>query len=380
MTAIFPAPIVANDRFSEVPPLRGRVVLQWHLTERCNLRCAHCYQEGGAGEELPFRDLLRILAQFKELVGWLGEEAEPFPVKGQINVSGGEPFLRNDFFDLLSAFHAERDWLSFAILTNGTYIDDGIARSLRGLDAVFVQVSMEGGKETNDAIRGAGAYDRTIEALRCLIRERVPSSISFTAHRDNFREFPRVVQLGCELGVGKVWADRLIPCGSGSSLGDKTLTPEETREFFEIMYQARSEAARVPGKTAVSLERALQFLVGGGVPYRCAAGKNLVTVLPNGDLLPCRRMPIRVGNLLDTPLLDLYRNDPLFLALRDQGTSDGKCGRCTFSDQCRGGLRSYAITGDPFRRDPGCWRPAAIDISGRDAGGKPEPLPECIPA
>jgi radical SAM protein with 4Fe4S-binding SPASM domain len=303
--------------------------------------------------------MLRILSQFREFLAWLAEESRPFPLKGQINVSGGEPFLREDFLDLLAAFHAERNWLSFAILTNGTYIDEEMARRLRGLNPEFVQISLEGGEGTNDFIRGAGSWRRSIEALRCLVREGIVTSISFTAHRDNFREFPRVVQLACDMGVNRVWADRLIPCGSGSSLGDRLLTQAETKEFFEIMCRARFEAAKNPGKTVVSLHRALQFLVGGGVPYRCAAGETLLTVQPNGDLLPCRRMPIRVGNLLETPLIDLYRDVPLLRDLRVRGKVDEACRRCAFSEMCRGGLRclSYAMTGDPFHRDPGCWRP-----------------------
>ena len=106
------------------------------------------------------------------------------------------------------------------------------------------------------------------------------------------------------------------------------------------------------------MHRALQFLVGGGRPYHCLAGDRLVTVLPNGDLYPCRRMPICVGNVMETPLIDLYYESSLFKALRNKDRISAGCETCPFWKECRGGLRclSYAVTGDPFNADPGCWR------------------------
>jgi radical SAM protein with 4Fe4S-binding SPASM domain len=103
--------------------------------------------------------------------------------------------------------------------------------------------------------------------------------------------------------------------------------------------------------------RALQFLVAGERPYRCRAGDSLITVMPNGDVYPCRRMPILVGNLMETPLAELYYRSDVFRALRDsQRVSDG-CDVCRYAGVCRGGARcvSYAMTGDPFTADPGCW-------------------------
>jgi radical SAM protein with 4Fe4S-binding SPASM domain len=336
------------------------LLLQWHVTERCNRRCAHCYQEGYSGEELPFPDLIRVLEQFKNLLRSRSSEARGFPVPGHVTVTGGEPFVRRDFLNLLELLASDRARYSFAILTNGSFIDEKMARRLRRLGPAFVQVSIEGSRATHDAIRGPGDFDRTLSALKNLVRERIRTLISFTAHRANFRDFGEVARLGRRLRVSRVWADRLIPRGAGAENG--ALTPTETREFFEIMHRARTEAARSWfGRTEVSMRRALQFLVGGGAPYRCAAGDTLVTVQPNGDLVPCRRMPIRVGNLMETPLVELYQESDLFRALRDRDQVSDGCHGCFHAGTCRGGLKclSYATTGDPFRIDPGCWRGSA---------------------
>lgn len=340
------------------PQKPRHLVLQWHITERCNWRCTHCYQEDYSEQELRFRELSEVVEQFKALLDQLSREPPPFRVTASIHVSGGEPFIRKDFLDLLEVFSANKEHFSFAILTNGSLIDAAMARRLRELGPAYVQVSLEGTKETNDQIRGPGAFDKTVSALEHLVRERIRSVISFTAHRGNYIEFPEVARLGRQLGVSRVWADRLIPWGSGSTLGEELFSPQETREFFKIMYSAHNEAARNFCRTEVYMHRALQFLIGGGEPYRCAGGNTLVTVQPNGDLYPCRRMPIRVGNVMETPLADLYYNSELFQTLRDPDRISVGCEECTFARKCRGGLKclSYAVTGDPFNADPGCWR------------------------
>jgi len=332
--------------------------MQWHLTERCNLRCAHCYQSSYQADELPLPDLLRILHQYTELLARWSRQVKSGPVRGHITVTGGEPFVRRDFLDLLGVFREQRQHYSFAILTNGSFMDASMARRLRKLAPAFVQVSIEGSRQTHDNIRGEGNFDRTVAAIKHLVRARIRTMISFTTNRQNFREFPEVARLGQRLRVSRVWADRLIPCGSGAAMREQMLTPGETREFFQLMHQARSDAQqRWFRRTEVAMHRALQFLVAGGTPYHCTAGDSLITVGPNGDLYPCRRMPIRVGNLMETSLAELYYESDLFRALRDRSRISEGCEGCMSTKLCRGGLKclSYAVSGDPFTADPGCW-------------------------
>lgn len=334
------------------------LLLQWHITERCNLRCAHCYQDHEPAEELPYSSLLEVLGQYQALLDSWRNGAGGRPVRGHITVTGGEPFLRTDFFDLLETFSASRRSFSFAILTNGTLVDAYIARRIRKFRPAFVQVSLDGTRSTHDAVRGVGSFDRAVEGIRHLTRQRIPAFVSFTAHRGNFREFPEVCRIARELRVRRVWADRIIPCGSGAALSGQVLTPGETRELFHLMKAARRENPRHGrAPTLVAMHRALQFLVAGGRPYHCTAGDSLVTVLPNGDVYPCRRMPIRVGSLMETPLPQLYYESEQLMALRDSHRPVAGCEQCHFKQFCRGGLKclSFALNGDPFTTDPGCW-------------------------
>ena len=279
-------------------------------------------------------------------------------MRGHITVTGGEPFVRTDFLDLLEVFAANRRRFSFAVLTNGSFIDAALAYRLRKLRPAYVQVSIEGTRATHDNIRGAGNYDRTLAAVRHLVRSGIRTIISFSAHRANFREFSEVCRLGRKLRVSRVWADRVIPWGSGKEICQQLLTPDETRQFFSIMQEARQEGARQwRNRTEVTMHRALQFLVGGGQPYHCTAGDSLITVQPNGDVYPCRRLPIRVGNLMETPMAELYYSSDLLCALRDRNCVSHGCEACYFARLCRGGLKclSYATTNDAFVADPGCW-------------------------
>jgi radical SAM protein with 4Fe4S-binding SPASM domain len=203
-----------------------------------------------------------------------------------------------------------------------------------------------------------------VAGLEHLVRAGVPTVIAFTAHRGNYREFPQVAALGRQLGVARVWADRLIPWGNGSAMHDQLLTADETREFVLLITRARAEGGRrrsglfgrAGAHTEIAGNRALQFLGCGGQPYHCSAGDRLVALLPDGDLTPCRRMPLRVGNVLQTPLEALYRCE-LFRTLRDRSRVSAGCAGCLYARLCGGGLHclAHAVTGDPFRADPGCW-------------------------
>ncbi len=348
-----------NPINSEIPEnayIPPGLLFQWHITQRCNFRCAHCYQESYGKEEPGFAELMEILDQFSQLIALWRKRKR---VRAHITLAGGEPFVRGDFADLLNVLHARRAEFSFAILSNGSLIDDKMARYLKKCNPAFVQISMEGNRETHEQIRGPGSFDMAVSALRHLVNQGIRSFISFTAHRGNYKEFPQVAGTGQKLKVARIWADRLIPCGTGAQLKELLLTPEETRDFFNIMAGTRPHFPRSWFcRTEISMHRALQFLVNGGRPYHCTAGDSLITVLPNGDLLPCRRMPVPAGSLRENSLTQLYYSSKFFQALRDRTLISAGCEDCFYARLCRGGLKclSHAIYRDPFTADPGCWK------------------------
>ncbi len=122
----------------------NKILLQWHITDRCNYQCSHCYQNRYDGAECDLPALKGILVQFKELLGMVAERAGKQAVKGHITVTGGEPFVRGDFPDLLELLAAAKEWTSFGILSNGSMIDSSLAEKLKDLRTSFVQISIEG--------------------------------------------------------------------------------------------------------------------------------------------------------------------------------------------------------------------------------------------
>lgn len=321
--------------------------MQWHLSENCNLKCLHCYQENHKPIQLDFDKLVIIYKQFKELLN-------KKKMKGHINITGGEPLCNSYLFKLLDLIKEDSDLISFSILTNGTLINEKIAKKIKSYNPLYVQVSLEGGKKTNDYIRGKGTYKKIAEGIVNLRKENLFTSISFTATSLNYKEFPKVVRYARRYDVNNVWSDRFIPLGdSDKSL---TLNYEQTREYLEIMNKERNKLKKIKNNnTTISMYRALQFQMTNDFAYGCTAGDTLLTVMENGDLVPCRRMPIIVGNLFDRSMYDLYTNSDILKTLREKKIPD-ECINCEHSEVCHGGLKclTYAMYKNLNHKDYGC--------------------------
>lgn len=324
-----------------------KFVLQWHLSENCNLKCLHCYQENHKPIQLEFDKLVIIYKQFKELVN-------KKKMKGHINITGGEPLCNPYLFKLLDLIKEDSDLITFSILTNGTLINEKIAKKIKFYNPLYVQVSLEGGKKTNDYIRGKGTYKKIAEGIVNLRKENIFTSISFTATSLNYKEFPKVVRYARKYGVNNVWSDRFIPLGdSDKSLA---LNYEQTREYLEIMNKERNKLKKIKNSnTNISMYRALQFQMTNDFAYGCTAGDTLLTVMENGDLVPCRRMPITIGNLFNRSMYDLYTTSDVLKALREKKIPD-ECINCEHSEVCHGGLKclTYAMYKDLNHKDYGC--------------------------
>ena len=324
-----------------------RFILQWHLSEHCNLHCLHCYQDGHKPMMLKYDELVNIYEQYKELL-------KKLKMKGHINLTGGEPLCNPFFFRILDLIKKDSDLISFSILSNGTLIDEKMASRLASYHPYYVQVSLEGGKKINDYIRGKGTYKQIGKGIDNLKKEGIFTSISFTATKINYQEFPKVVKYARKHHVDNVWSDRYIPLGKE----DKSLMLDyqDTRKYLDIMNKEREKLIKknisIP---RISMYRALQFQMTNDFAYGCTAGDTLLTVMENGDLVPCRRMPIVIGNLLKDNMYHLYKNHPLLKELRKNKIPD-ECQLCDDASMCHGGLKclTYAIYNDLNHKDIGC--------------------------
>jgi radical SAM protein with 4Fe4S-binding SPASM domain len=328
-------------------------VLQLHITDKCNLRCKHCYQKNYKPNELALKQAKNIVEQFETLLNRLGKEAK---ITGHINLTGGEPLLSKNFFEIINEIKKINKNISIGILTNGTLIDEKTAKKIKMAGVSYIQVSLEGGKEQNDLIRGKGSFEKTLRAIKFLYANSVQTIVSFTASKKNWKELPKAINASENAGADYVWADRLVVCGSAKQNKLETLLPPETKEFFLLMKKQNDHLKRrLFGKKIVKMHRALQFLC-GGEPYFCTAGLTLLAVMPSGEVYPCRRMPKKVGNVFEEKLEKIYFESPFLKNLR-KNQIPSECEMCAHKQSCRGGLKclSYALYGEPARKDFGCW-------------------------
>ena len=332
---------------------KPRLVMQFHVTGRCNLRCKHCYREDGDVEPLTTQDVFDVIHQYEALLAEFNRVNDS-QRRGHINITGGEPFLRKDIAELLRYFGSQRRRFTYGVLSNGSVLTDELIAMLKETGAAFVQLSIDGRREMHDALRAPGDYDRTFAMAQRLVESGVPTYISFTANRENYRDLPHVAQECRRRGVTRLWSDRLVPIGRGSELLtiDKTLLPD----YLRTLRKARGgllTRLRYP-RTETRMNRALQFQCGGEC-YQCGAGKTLITVDEMGRILPCRRMPIPCGNVKEQRLRDVYFDHPVFRRLRE-ALPPLECASCPHRESCRGGARcqSYAAYGNFHRADPAC--------------------------
>lgn len=334
--------------------MRRSLTLQWHITNRCNKRCKHCYQEDFNNQEFSTKELIKIGEQYIELLKKYNSLHNK-KCKGHINITGGEPFIRDDIFEILDFFYKNRDKFTFGILSNGSYLTEDIVNKLKKYKPTMVQISLDGNKKSHDYLRGKGSYDEVVKALKLLNKYNIKGIVSFTANNKNYKEFKDVVKTARKAKAHKVWSDRLVPMGSGDTDEIKTLNQKELKEYLYIMEKDKNRWINRFNKLEISMNRGLQFLSGSSCGYKCSAGDGLIIIMENGDIMPCRRLPLIAGNLKKDKLDDIYFNSDIFKKLRIKSVPEG-CETCGFIDVCNGGSKciSYGVYNNYNVADPAC--------------------------
>ena len=319
-------------------------ILQWHITHRCNLACAHCYQNEYAAQmsEEALRDTLDKYARFLEKSGRYGH----------IYLTGGEPLVHPSFFPLLKEIR-RRDML-VTVLTNGTLIGAEEANRLAWLMPEFVQVSLDGTEAIHDGIRGEHSFAKALRGVDALVEEGVKVSVSFTAQKANLRSFPALAGICAAHGVGKLWWDRIVT-DPPERTEAMALTTKEFERFCRKTARLRERCRRKDGGFLISCERSLQFLCGGRC-YTCHPGTDMVTITADGSVMPCRRLPISAGNIRDGELDEILSASELVRSLQNAPIPEA-CAACPHAEHCRGGARcvTYGQTGKLFEKDVNCF-------------------------
>ncbi|MFW5639499.1 MAG: radical SAM protein [Methanoculleus sp.] len=338
----------------------------WDFTHRCNLRCVHCYLD--AQEPLP-NELGTDEA--KRLVEELADAGVVV-----IAFSGGEPLMRKDFFEV--AAHAHKNDIYVALATNGTLITPEMAGRIRDAGVEYVEISVDGkNAASHDAMRGIpGAFDRTIAGVKNSVAAGFYTCIATTVTRANYAEIPEIYSLAADLGVNRLMCFNFIPTGRGVEMADQDIAPEERWDLMRYLL-ARTREGNGPEALTTAPQVAPVALAGeGGVPVGhfyageaiegktglladfiggCGAGRLYCSIEPEGNVQPCVFLPIVVGNVRDTPFLDIWHSSEVLQGLRDRSRLSGSCADCSNKYICGGcRARGWAYFGDVHAPDPGC--------------------------
>jgi len=335
--------------------------VQWHLTERCNLKCSHCYQSGFAGEELSRAEIVSVIDEIVEMLqAW--QKAYGLDFLPSFNVTGGEPFLRRDLFDILGEMHA-KDFATY-LLTNGTLVDEERAAVLAEMGVKGVQVSIEGPPEIHDSIRGAGSFEASRRGVSHLLAAGLKVTLNATLSKINADRFDEMINIAGELGVQRLGFSRLVPSGRGLGLLDQMIEPERLREIYRDIF-----AHPVEGLEIVTGDPVASQMLGGAkiddcgpiAASGCAAGVSGLTILPDGTVTPCRRLMVPIGNVREDSLRELWAESPVLAQLRNREAYRNRCGDCPRWAVCRG-CRAIAYAGSQIRggddflaEDPQCF-------------------------
>jgi mycofactocin radical SAM maturase len=344
--------------------LDAPICLTWELTYACNLSCRHCLSSSGRRDP---REL--STAQCKEVIDTL-ERMQVF----YVNIGGGEPTVRPDFWELVDYATEHRVGVKFS--TNGIKIDAAVAQRLAASDYVDVQISLDGATaEVNDAVRGEGSYATAMRAMQHLADAGFRGfKISVVMTRQNVGQLD-AFQAIADRYDAQLRITRLRPSGRGADVWDEMhVTDAQQRELYDWLV-ARGEHV-LTGDSFFHLAGFGDALPGLNL---CGAGRVVCLIDPVGDVYAC---PFAIhenflaGNVTSPGgFQEVWQHSDLFETLRGP-QSGGACTSCSAYDACRGGcMAAKFFTGLPLDGpDPECVKGhGATALALVDSAGAPKP-------
>ena len=305
--------------------LAAPVNVTWEVTYACNLTCIHCLSDSGTKKNSEL-----TTAASQRVIDTLAEQ-KVF----QFNIGGGEPFMRPDFPDLMDYAHTKG--MVTCISTNGTLIDEEIARRLDHKQ-VYIQVSLDGATpESNDAIRGKGSYKKVIKALECMKKRDVEVSINTVLTRLSYPELDDLVKLAGDFGT-KLRVSRFRPSGRGkASWNELNVSKQQMIDFSHWLDRHLGVSTGDSFFSVTTEERRTLGL------NMCGACKLTCCISPEGGVYPCaflQEAEFKAGKLPVDSFADLWKHSPVFRSFRELEIKS--CESCQRFHLCHGGCPAIA--------------------------------------
>ncbi len=334
-------------------------MVAWEVTRSCNLNCIHCRAAASRG---PYAGELSTEKCF-QLIDEITAMSSPV-----IILTGGEPLLRPDIFDI--AAYGTGKGLRMVIATNGMLVDEAAAKKMIKSGIKRVSVSLDGkDAPSHDAFRGeSGAFRGALNGIDAMKRAGMEFQINTTVTTANLRQIKDILELAKKLGAAAHHIFLLVPTGRGRDLVDQAITATDYEEmlmwfhkqsldcsiqlkatcaphYFRILHQQKDKGQK--NKPAAG-----QF---HEMTRGCLGGISFCFISHIGQVQPCGYLELDCGNIQKQRFDLVWENSEVFRNLRDLGKYGGKCGRCEFIKVCGGcRARAYEATGDYLAEEPLC--------------------------
>jgi len=325
--------------------------IQWHITDECNFRCRHCYQDDFSVTRTPGPDRLR--RDFENITEFLAARN----LRLVVDVTGGEPFLHDNLAELLRMLDASPTVQEIGIITNGFFLAGPPGRILRDFPETHVRISSEGVEApVYERYRGRNRYPGFLEALKFLSANGRETTLMFTLLEDNADQIPKLLPFAREQGIGHVVVERFMPWGRGGKSGARTVTAETWKETVRTLLRISgngNDLSSVLPYRAFKMDITATDCELSGAP--CIVGKDGCAVMPDGTIFPCRRFPLAIGNLRDRTMEHIWKHSAVLKRVTQRAFLKGRCGTCGIPDCLGCRAMAYATTGDFLAEDPLCF-------------------------
>lgn len=336
--------------------------IAWEITRRCNLSCIHCRSSSEIGHQKTGFTTEQALALIEDIASF----AKPVMV-----LTGGEPLLREDLFDIAGYGHEKG--FRMCLATNGTLVTDSTCENIKTSGIQIVSLSLDGASpETHDNFRNqSGAFEGTIRAARTFKEHNISFIINSSFTKRNQKDIKEVYKLAKELGATAWYLFMIVPTGRGEDVLEELIDVKDYDEILNWHYEMEKQEDTLlvrptcaPHYYRIVLQRSqqegetfkrrnLKFSTGGS--KGCLAGQLIALIDVDGNVLPCSYFPEPAGNVKEQPFKEIWEHSKLFQELRDFKQYKGKCGVCEFVNVCGGcRARAYAIEGDYLSEEPFC--------------------------
>ena len=344
------------------PSLR---LVAWEITRNCNLSCVHCRASATMG---PYEGELDTQAGFR-LLDQIKEVGDPI-----IILTGGEPLLRPDIFDIAS--YGTDLGLRMVMAPNGTLITEETAAKMVESGIKRISISLDGAtRKVHDRFRGVeGAFKGALKGVELAKKAGIEFQINTTITKSNLDQIPAIQELAVELGAVAHHIFLLVPTGRGKYIVDKEINALEYEDTLNWFYDQREKTPlqlkatcaphyyRILRQNAKRDGKKVTFETHGldAVTRGCLGGVGFCFISHTGIVQPCGFLDLNCGDVTKQPFHEIWNNAEIFQNLRNFDGLTGKCGACEYRKVCGGcRARAFEATGDYMAEEPLCsYQPA----------------------